>query len=142
MAGSLSDAMEVDILKALSGQATSILTTTALAHVYVALFTTTSTDATAGTEVTGGSYARIDSKGLWGAPTGTSPSTVANNAAITFPTATAAWSSSAAILNFALYDAVTAGNRIAWGDLTDQSKTVATGDTISFAIGALTLTAD
>lgn len=142
MAGSLTDALETDILKALTGQATTILSTTALAHVYVALFTTANTDSAAGTEVTGGSYARVDSKGLWGAPSGTSPTSVANNAAVTFPTATAAWSSGSAIVSFALYDASSAGNRLAWGDLTDQTKTVATGDSISFAIAALTLTAD
>lgn len=142
MAGSLTDAMETDVLKALTGQATSVLSTTALAHVYVALYTVTPSDTGGGTEATGGSYARVDSKGSWGAPSGTSPTTVANNAAITFPTATGAWSSGSALVAFALLDASSAGNMIAWGALSDTSKTVATGDTISFAIGALTLTAD
>lgn len=142
MAGSLTDAMETDVLKALSGQATTILTTTALAHLYVALYTVTPSDAGGGTEATGGSYARVDSKGNWGAPTGTSPTTVANNAAITFPTASGAWSSGSALVAFALLDASSGGNMIVWGPLSDVTKTVATGDTISFAVGALTLTAD
>jgi hypothetical protein len=139
MAGSLSDVMEVDVLKALTAQTTTILTTTALANVYVALYTVTPSDSAAGTEVTGGSYARVDSKGSWGTP---SAGSVANNAVITFPTATGAWSSSAALVAFALMTAITGGSMIAWGALTDTSKTVATGDTISFAIGALTITAD
>ena len=84
--GSKSDVYEIDVLKATTGQATTILTTTPLAAVWIALFTADPTDSTGGTEVTGGAYARVDSKGKWAVPAAGS---VANNAVITFPTASA-----------------------------------------------------
>lgn len=136
MAGSATDAFELDILKALTGQATSILTTTPLTNVYVALVTTASTDATGGTEVTGGSYARVQSVGKWGVP---SAGSVANNAAITLPAPTANWGS---VVGFELWTAVTGGTRIHWGDLT-ASKTINSGDQApTFAIGALVINCD
>lgn len=138
MAGSLTDAVEVDVLKMLTAQATTIFTTTALANLYVALCTSMPTDAAAGTEVTGGSYARVDSKGKWGAPSGTTPSTVTNNAIVTYPTATVAWGTAVA---FELWTAITAGTRLAWSDL-GTSKVVGVGDTPSFAVGQLTYTGD
>src|SRR4051812_14138123 len=88
MAGSKSDVCEVDILKLATGQATTIFSTTPLATVYVALFTAAPSDSSAGTEVSGGSYARVDSKGKWGTP---ASGTVSNNATIAYPTATADW---------------------------------------------------
>lgn len=47
MAGSFTDALEVDILKAVTGQATSILATTPLTNVFVGLTTTLPTDSAA-----------------------------------------------------------------------------------------------
>lgn len=138
MAGSATDGLEADILKALSAQTTTLLTTTALANLYIALFTTSNTDSTAGTEVTGGSYARVQTKTFWGAPSGTSPTQVANNAALTFATASASWGT---VVSCALFDAATVGNRLLWADLT-VSKTIGSGDTASFAIGALVITCD
>lgn len=138
MAGSATDAIETDLLKLLSAQATSVFTTTILANLYVALFTTSNTDAAAGTEVATGSYARVQTKTFWGAPSGTSPTQVANNAALTFPTASASWGT---VVSCALYDAATVGNRLLWADLT-VSKTISSGDTASFAIGALVITCD
>jgi hypothetical protein len=138
MAGSITDALEVDLLKLLTAQTTTIFTSTAFANVYVALCTTASTDAAAGTEVTGGSYARVDSKTKWGTPSGTTPSTVSNNATITFPTATVSWGT---VTHFELWTAITSGTRLAWADL-GTSKAVGVGDTPSFAAAALTITAD
>lgn len=135
MAGSKSDVYEVDVLKATTGQATTILSTTPLTAVWIALFTTAPSDSAAGTEVTGGSYARQDSKGKWAVP---SAGSVATNAVITFPTASANWGTVAA---FAIMSASTGGAILMWGDLT-ASKTVNSGDTASFASGALTLTED
>jgi hypothetical protein len=43
---------------------------------------------------------------------------------------------------FGLFTASTSGTLIAWGPLTDTSKTVGNGDTVSFAIGALVITCD
>jgi hypothetical protein len=54
----------------------------------VALYTTTPTDSSAGTEVTGGAYAR---QAVSFTRSGTSPTQVANSAQIEFPTATANW---------------------------------------------------
>lgn len=133
--GSKSDAYEADILKAATGQATSILTTTPFAHVDVALFTVNPTDSTAGTEVVGGSYARVDSIGKWGAPSGTTQ--IANNAVITFPTVTVAWG---AVTGFGLFDRAS-GTLLYWGALgTTRSPLV--GDTPQFAVGTLILTED
>jgi hypothetical protein len=133
--GSKSDVYEIDVLKATTGQATTILNTTALPNVYIALYTTAPTDAGPGTEVTGGSYARVDSKGKWATPASGS---VSNNAVITFPTATADWLT---IVGFAIMSALTGGNMLMWGTLT-ANKAVNNGDTASFASGALTLTED
>lgn len=133
--GSKSDVYEVDILKATTGQATTILSTTVLPNVYVALYTADPSDSAAGTEVTGGSYARVDSKTKWATPAAGSVST---NAVVTFPTASANWGT---VTGFALMTAITGGNMLMWGTLT-ASKAVNNGDTASFASGALTLTED
>jgi len=136
MAGSVTDAYETDMLKAITGQATTILTTTPLTNVYCALVTTQSSDSAAGTEVSGGSYARVQTVGKWGTPAAGS---VANTTAVTFPAPTASWGT---VVGFELWSASTAGTRLAWGDLT-VSKTINNGDAApSFAIGALTVTCD
>jgi hypothetical protein len=137
MAGSVTDAYEADMLKAITGQATTILTTTPLSNVYCALVTTSSSDSAAGTEVSGGSYARVQTVGKWGSPTGTT--TIANSSAITFPSPTANWGT---VVAFELWTASSGGTRIAWGDLT-ASKTINNGDAApSFGIGALTISCD
>lgn len=120
------------------------------ATLYVALFTANPTDAGGGTEVTGGSYARVavtSSLANWAgtqaaasttASTGTS-GTTSNNGAITFPAPTANWG---VITGVAVFDAVTAGNMLFYSALT-VSKTVNNGDAApSFAAGALTFQID
>lgn len=138
MAGSLTDATEVDLLKQLTGQATTIFTTTPYMP-YVALFTVAPTDSTAGTQATGGGYARISSAGLWGTP---SAGQVQNSAAITFAVFSGTVSAGAPFVAFGLFDALTSGNLICYGDLVDQTKTGANGDQMSFPIASLTVTAD
>lgn len=133
--GSKTDVYEIDVLKATTGQATTILTTTPLANVYLALFTVAPGEAGGGTEVTGGSYARVDSKGKWAVPAAGSVST---NAVVTYPTATVDWGT---VVGFAVMTALSGGSMLMWGTLT-ASKTVSNGDTASFASGALTLTED
>src|SRR5437763_17011369 len=87
MAGSKSDAYEIDVLKATTGQATTLITTTPLAAVWVALFTVAPTDSAGGTEVPAANgYARVDSKGKWAVPAAGS---VATNAIVTFAQASA-----------------------------------------------------
>ena len=118
--------------------------------VYVALATSASSDAACGTEVSGGSYARVavtsslanwagtQSAGSTAASSGTG-GTTSNNAAITFPAPTANWG---VVTGFCVFDAGTAGNLLFYAALT-VNKTVNSGDSApSFAIGALTFTSD
>jgi len=136
---SFGDYLEAKVLDAVFGQ-TAL---PAIATTYVALYTVLPTDVNAGgTEVTGGSYARVaftNNTTNWPAATGTSPTSKANGVAVTFPAPTANWG---VVVGFAIYDAATVGNELAWGALT-TSKTINSGDAApSFAIGALTVTLD
>lgn len=107
-------------------------------NTYVALLTTAPTDraGTGAVEVTGGSYARqaIASGGWSSIGTSGSGTTtiyqITNSTAINFPTATASWGT---VVGIALYDAVTAGNLLAYGDL---SSGVAVGSGSTFQIPA------
>lgn len=102
---------------------------------YVGLYTAAPSDSGGGTEVSGGSYARVTCASKFGAASGGSS---ANTAEITFPTATANWGT---VTHFGIFDASSAGNLLYWGALT-TSKNVQSGDTIKFAVGALTVTED
>jgi len=103
---------------------------------YVALFTAAPSDAGGGTEVSGGSYARVATSGAtW---TAASAGATSNAAAVTFPTASASWGT---VTHYALFDASSSGNMLRWAALT-ASKTIGSGDTASFAIGALQMTED
>lgn len=105
----------------------------------VALFTAAPSDAGGGTEVTGGSYARVDHPPLdanWDATSGTDGLT-ANTTAITFPAPTADWGQ---ITHFGIFDATSGGNLLYHGALTTP-KTVNNGDPApSFPIGSLQIT--
>lgn len=120
------------------------------ATVYVALATTSSSDTACGTEVSGGSYARVavtsslanwagtQSAGSTVASTGTG-GTTSNNASITFPAPTANWGT---VVGYCVFDASTSGNLLFYAALT-ASKTINNGDAApSFAAGALTLQID
>lgn len=96
---------------------------------------------TAQVEPSGGSYARA-------AQTANSTNFTVTNATITdatainFPTPTANWvTSPASVWGFADYDAATAGNCLRWGGLTTDQYP-ATGNTVSFGAGALTVKID
>ena len=120
------------------------------ATLYVSLFTAAPSDSAAGTEVTGGSYARVavtSSMANWAGTQGAgttvassgSSGTTSNNGAITFPAPTANWG---VCTHFGIHDASTAGNLLYWGALT-VSKTVNNGDSAPlFAAGALTIQVD
>ena len=103
------------------------------ATVYVGLYTAAPTDAGGGTEVSGGSYAR-QAVTLAAASNGATQ----NSADITFPTATADWGT---IVAAGLFDAASAGNLLAWNNLT-ASKTVNSGDTFKITAGSLTISVD
>lgn len=116
---------------------------------YAALYTTCPTDSTAGTEATGGSYARVAvTAGLtqWaGTQSATSTTassgtggTTSNNAAITFPTPTV---SLGTVTCWGLVDASTAGNIWIYSALT-VSKVINIGDVVSFPISAATFQID
>jgi hypothetical protein len=106
---------------------------------FVSLHTADPTDAGTGTEVTGGSYARVARAPLdanWTAASGTDGITT-NAAAVTYPAPTANWGT---VTHFGIWDASTAGNLICYGPL-GTSKTINNGDAApSFAIGAITIT--
>jgi len=116
---------------------------------YVALFTACPTESAAGTEVTGGSYARVavaaslanwagtQSSGSTTASSGTN-GTTSNNGAITFPVATADWST---VNCFGYMSASSGGTLIFYAALT-AARNIANGSTASFAAAALTFQID
>ena len=123
---------------------------TAPATLYVGLLTAAPSDTGGGTEVSGGSYARVgvgaslanwagtQSAGSTSASSGTG-GTTSNNGAITFPAPTANWG---VVTHFGIYDAASAGNLLFYAALT-TSKTINNGDAApSFAAGALTVQED
>ena len=152
----LSDFMENKMIDwLLRGQAIGITGASAGAGsgpttLYYGLLTANPTDGTAGTEVTGGSYARVavtsslanwagtQSTGSTTASSGTG-GTTSNNGAVTFPAPTANWG---VVTGMGLYDASTAGNLLIYTALT-TSKTINNGDAApSFAAGAFTFQID
>ena len=107
---------------------------TSPAALYVALYTTAPTDSGGGQEVNTGGYAR--QAVTFGAPTGGSPSQIANDAQVQFPEATADWST---IVAAGLFTASTGGNLVCWGNLTTP-KTINTGDQAVFNVGSIVIT--
>lgn len=106
--------------------------------VYISLYTVTPSDTGGGTEVTGGSYARVSMTNNltnWPAASGGAK---ANGTAITYPQATADWGT---VVAFGIQDASTSGNLLYWGAVS-PSKAVSNGDTAAFAIGDLDITED
>lgn len=116
--------------------------------IYVALFTAAPSDSGGGTEVSGGSYARVQvgpSDAAWQSTQGTTTAVASsgtggntsNGSTITFPTPTANWGT---VTSFGIFDASTAGNLLIWGNLT-ASKSVNNGDPApTFSATALSIT--
>jgi hypothetical protein len=103
---------------------------------YFALMTVMPTGAGGGTEVSGGSYARVavtNNSTNWPASTS---GVKANGTAITFPTATADWG---LIVGIAEYSASTSGNLLTFAPLA-TSRSVLNGQVFSLAIGNVTFT--
>lgn len=94
------------------------------------LATTTGSASAAGTEVAGGSYARQSLTAALGTEANGS---VTTTSAVTYTNMPAATTTSAEI-----YDSNGTPRRAWWGALT-ASKTTASGDTLTFAIGAITI---
>jgi NADP-dependent 3-hydroxy acid dehydrogenase YdfG len=123
---------------------------TAPAAVGLALYTTAPNVDTGagGTEVSaaGTAYTRINiltanaGGHVFGAATAADPSTIANAVDITFPTATGAWGTVAAV---AILDSTTVGaGNILWTGNLAASKTIASGDVFKILSGQLILTLD
>lgn len=124
----MSDYLEVKLLNlTLNGTAF-----TAVNNPYVSLHTADPTDAGTGTEVSGGSYARVASS--FATASGTS-GLVATDADITFPTATATWG---AVGWIGLWDAASSGNML-YHTALDASKTIDSGDIFKITTGNLTV---
>ena len=103
---------------------------------YVALFTSSPTDAGGGTEVSGGAYARAATTAATWASASTTTGATSNAAAVLFPTASSGWGS---VTHFALMDAPTGGNILRWGPLT-TTMSVTAGAQARFPAGTLQLT--
>lgn len=103
--------------------------TAATTPMKLALATVTGTDTTAGTEVTGGSYARQTI--TFSAPTLGTPTTTSNSGLISFTGMPAVTTT-----GIDIYDSTATPVRRAFAALT-SSKTTASGDTLSFAATAV-----
>jgi hypothetical protein len=134
----LSDYLEVKYLD----HAYNAVTFTPPSTIYIALYTADPTDADAGTEVSGGSYARArvypyggSSPAFALAITDGIGKMVTNAADITFATATAPWGT---VTHFGVRDHVSAGNLLHHGAL-DEAQVVGTGGVFKILAGALKL---
>lgn len=124
MAGNLSDYLEVKLLDHFLGTTTYTKPTT----VYLALYTAAPTDSSAGTEVSGGSYARKVATF-----NGASSGSTTNNSDIDFngmPTCT--------VVAIAVTDALTSGNILVYGPLT-ANKSLDAGDILRVSSGDLSI---
>jgi len=127
VAGNLTDTIENQLLDALVGTASYSVTT----PIKLALVTANGSDSSAGTEVTGGSYAR-QTIAFGSASSGQ----IANSSVINFtgmPTCT--------VVGIELYDSAGTPKRLAYGALA-ASKSVTSGDTVQFAASSVTFSLD
>lgn len=128
--GSFTNTYENSILNALCGNGADLASTS----MWVALFTAAPSDASGGTEATGGNYAR-KSSGAWASAAG---GVVSNAATVTYATCT---STVGTITHFALMTDSATGSMVAWATLT-ASRDLATNDIAVFAVGSLTISLD
>lgn len=124
MADNLPNTIENQLLDALVGTASYTVTT----PIQLALMTANGSDSAAGTEVSGGSYARQTI--AFGSASG---GQIANNAVINFTGMPAA-----TVVGIEIYDSAGTPKRLAYGALT-ANKTTASGDTLQFASSSITL---
>lgn len=124
MADNLPNTIENQLLDALVGTSPFSMTTPAK----LALVTVNGNDGSPGTEVSGGSYARQTI-----AFDAASSGSISNNAVINFTGMPAA-----TVVGIEIYDSAGSPKRLAYGALT-ANKTTASGDTLQFAIGSITL---
>jgi len=128
--GSFGDFWEDEVLDHLFGKGSYTPPT-----IYVALSTADPTDDASGiAEPSGNGYARVATAGSdWDAASG---GALANAEAITFPTASGSWGT---ITHFALFDAATAGNMLAHGEL-GASQAITLNEIPRFPAGDIDVT--
>lgn len=99
--------------------------------IYIGLYTSDPGEGNTGTEVIGGSYARV-------AVTFDAPSNGVsiNSASVTFPTATGTWGT---ISHIGILDALTTGNLLYYTPL-DATKSITSGDVFTISTGNLSVT--
>jgi len=124
VADNLPDTIENQLLDALVGTSAYTVTT----PIKLALVTANGSDSVAGTEVTGGSYARQTI-----AFDAASSGQIENNAVINFTDMP-----SCTVVGIEIYDSAGSAKRLAYGALT-ASRTVTAGDTVQFAVSSITL---
>ena len=100
---------------------------------FVALFSSAPNDAGGGTEISGNGYSRQSAS--WDAASGTG-GTTANSGAVSF---TASGSGFGTVTHIGIFDASSSGNLL-WHGAKDTAKSVASGDVLQFAAGAIDLT--
>ena len=109
---------------------------------YCGLLTVTPTDSAAGTEVSGGAYAR---QSIAWTITGTGTAQAASSADLTWPAATTDWGT---VIVAGVYDALTSGNLVAFETLTKSDFTTAnpkiinSGDIFKISSGSLKIQLD
>jgi len=134
MAGSFSNYLENALLDHALGGGNY----TRPATVYIALFTVAPSDAGGGTEVSGNNYSRAavtnDATNFPAASGGAK----SNGVAITFATPSGSWGT---VVAMGVFDASSSGNLLAWADLA-ASKTVGSGDVVTFPVGDFDVTLD
>lgn len=139
MAGSFSNFLELELLDHVFGNAAY----TAPATLYVALYTAAPSDTGGGTEVSTSNWTNYARTAVTNNATNfpaAASGLKSNGTAISWSAATIP-SGTVVVTHAGILDASTAGNLLAWADLT-ASKTLSNGDTISFAIGDLDITLD
>ena len=99
---------------------------------YIALYTVAPTDGGGGTEISGNAYVRE------AAAMSVTGDNATNTGAIEWPTATGTWGTIVAV---GVFDALSAGNLIAYGNFT-VSKTITSGDVFRIPAGDLDITMD
>jgi len=129
MPANISDYLEAKLLDHSLGRTSFTMPS----NVRVALFTSATTDAGGGTEVSGGAYAR-QSLTIDAAASGATQ----NSAEILFPIATAGWGT---ITHVAIMDATTGGNVLWHGPLVTPRQ-IDTSDQFRLAVGELDVSLD
>jgi len=131
---SFTNFLEAELLDHVFGNASY----SAPATLYVGLCTDVAEDGTITGEPSGSSYARVAVTNNATNFPAASGGSKANGATITFPEATGSWGT---LDTFFISDAATAGNILGYGDLTTP-RTIDSGTTVRFDVGALTITLD